>query len=161
MKKLTIRSTDEVKNVIEQAKVRQKLWYWKLYKNVQVKILWPFKFWWERVTDIPNKIKYFFQRGIRGYADEDTWSIDWYISSWLPQAIKELRDRKIGYPGIKGMTSKKWSTILTEIADGFEADRKYNNLEFDFMNKKQCEKLIQKKDRGMKLFVKWYNSLWD
>lgn len=112
---------------------------------------------WNRVTDIPNEIKWFFQRGMRGYADCDTWSLDYYISKWLPKALKDLSDRKIGHPGmIKDL--KTWRKILKEMAAGFQAD--YDSEE-NYLSRKKELAAQKKLEKSLKLFSKYYKNLWD
>lgn len=43
-------------------------------------------------------IRAFIQRGRRGWADQDVWSLDGYLNSWLPDALRRLRDTKQGVP---------------------------------------------------------------
>ena len=44
-------------------------------------------------------VKWFIQRGWRGYADCDVWSIDWYLCGWLPGALRQLANNVHGVPG--------------------------------------------------------------
>lgn len=92
----------------------------------------PWKFyraWSNHISMYPKEIKWFIQRGKRGYADCDVWSIDWYLDSWLPEAVRELKGG-FGCPGdLYDGTKKdnecwKWQEILEDIAKGFEASRK-------------------------------------
>lgn len=34
------------------------------------------------LTNIPKQIKFFYQRGKRGYSDQDVWSMDWWFLVW-------------------------------------------------------------------------------
>ena len=56
----------------------------KIYYPIWRKVIWIF--------DIPREIKYFFQRGIRGYSDRDIWALDDYLCSWLPKALRQMKD---------------------------------------------------------------------
>jgi hypothetical protein len=89
---------------------------------------YPFHTIKEWVTETPRDIKYFFQRGWRGYADTDVWSVDWYLSSFMPAAIAKLRADTHGYPmGMEEWADSEddqiavWAAILTAIEDGFQA----------------------------------------
>src|SRR3972149_2096252 len=42
--------------------------------------------------------KYFIQRGIRGWSNRDSWSIDWYLTSILVPILKKLKENKHGHP---------------------------------------------------------------
>lgn len=48
--------------------------------------------------DIYYSIKYFIQRGRRGWANCDTWSLDSYLNGWLPSALRYLKAHKHGTP---------------------------------------------------------------
>ena len=45
---------------------------------------------WNYVSDIPLRVKTFIQRGIRGWADSDTWCFDYYLSKVIPEGVKHL-----------------------------------------------------------------------
>ena len=80
------------------------------------------------------EIKFFFQRGWRGWADRDTWSIDYYLSSILPGALRHLQEHSHTYVEQEGMTEEEavaeWGRILHAIADGFEASVKLDEGEY-------------------------------
>lgn len=47
------------------------------------------------IKNIPKKIKWFIQRGSRGYADCDIYDLDyWFEKTFIPM-LKELKKRKI------------------------------------------------------------------
>ena len=53
----------------------------------------------------------------------------------------------------------KWNEILEKIAKGFNATEKIKN---NYLWKgKRFEKLNREQKEGMRLFVKFFNSLWD
>ncbi len=129
--------------------------------------------WYKWVLNIPREIKWLYQRARRGYAEEDTWSLDGYLSSWLPEALRELKERNIGYPA--GLTDKKWKETLEKMAEGFEAHRKIceiykfnegiyrteDDSGYKLWKKEVRDPLEKQFDEGMKLFVKYYFNLWD
>lgn len=108
--------------------------------------------------------KWFVQRGKRGWADCDVWSIDGYLSSILPDMLQRLRDTTHGYP--IDMTEGEWDRILQEMILGFKAHQSLAQLDFfdDVSNRIDNAKLDcleKQKEHGMKLFVKHFNDLWD
>lgn len=117
-----------------------------------------------RIKDLINKIKYFIQRGKRGYSDEDIWNIDSYLMEWLPKALRQLAKHHIGYPS--GLSDKQWISILNKMADGFDAERINDNLYFDgkisVCDAVKNEKIVHEKlQNSLKLFVKYFRNLWD
>ncbi len=95
------------------------LW-WKEYLN-------PSTYW--------RTLKYFCQRGWRGYADCDHWDADSYFEVVMVGVLRRLRDSNFGFPahmsdfemgeqpseGAVDTGSDKWNAILTEIIEGLEA----------------------------------------
>lgn len=114
---------------------------------------------WKIVEHYYYEVKYALQRAFRGYSDRDNWSIDGFLLQVLPPMIKNLRKHNMGYP--VGLTNPKWKLILFEIEEGLIANRKLCNLEYDFKNKLMEEQLQYKSKKGLRLFFKYFNSLWD
>lgn len=113
---------------------------------------------WEFVFQFYYTMRDFIQRGLYGYADTDTWNLDWYLSTLLSSAIQKIYDDGvIGFP--HGLTEKRWNVILLKIVKGFEADLKIDE-DCKAINKtiKRWEK---ERKEGLELFIKYYNNLWD
>jgi hypothetical protein len=67
--------------------------YWAVYRFFKnTKIFHP--------RDIYYDIKYFIQRGRRGWSDRDAWSIDWYLCepTMMPAFLHHLKAHKHGTP---------------------------------------------------------------
>ena len=118
----------------------------------------PFcSYWWKFQLNpwtYYRAVKWFFQRAIRGWANCDVWSMDNYLNDILPGMLRRL---KIGCSYPMDMTPEEWLNILEEMAVGFESGNKIDDC-FDPNEEKE---LRAKFDRGMELFVKYYNHLWD
>ncbi len=149
--------------------------------NLRYSLLHP----WKIVSDFLSQGWWFLQRGWRGYADCDTWDIGSYLNEWLPEAIRKLESRKIGYPiqisdilygkdfNFEKATPEQgeameaeWHRIMKAIADGFEAARIIEE-EVLYPQHRDPEKrelyynLEKKVKEGMALFPEWYGALWD
>lgn len=100
-----------------------------------------FHYGWGNPCNAYRDIKGFLQRGKRGYADCDVWSLDSYLNSWLPAALRRLKATKQGVPsrvfepedcGEDGSPSEegmkraetRWNDILDQMIVGFEAGRR-------------------------------------
>lgn len=74
-----------------------------------------------------RQLKYFWQRGRRGYGDDDLWSFDSYLAEMLPKALRQLAKEKHGCPAeyyddkAVGDESHKWREELERMAQGFES----------------------------------------
>lgn len=100
---------------------------------------------------LPRRIYWFFQRGYRGFGDNDTWDFDHYLATVISQGLKHFKKY---YHGTE--PSKK---ELNTIIEGFEANLKMMN---GFgKNKKQYIINKIKFIRGMELFKEYFNYLWD
>jgi len=76
-----------------------------------------------KLTDIkrlPKKVRWFVQRGRRGYSDRDLWGFDGYLASIIVNGALQLREQAHGYPVIDDdFTFEQWQRELTMIAEGF------------------------------------------
>lgn len=99
------------------------------------------------LTNIPKKIKFFYQRGKRGYSDQDVWSMDWWFFSVVIPMLKQLRDTKQGYPS-EFKTPEEWDRELDTMIHYFieateegcseknEYEEQYNKRWWDSFDKK-------------------------
>jgi len=128
--------------------------------------------------NIFKKIKWFIQRGRRGWDDTDAWGFHTFFAELVPPMIRKMKDGA-GCPS-KFYDSKntnnecqKWHDTLEEMAQGFEAvefldkykyktwselDNGNCTLEIDY---KAMDNARKKMDKGLKLFAKHYLNLWD
>ena len=81
--------------------------------------------------NIYREIKWFIQRGKRGFADCDVWGFDCYLSKVISEGCKNLKENKMGIPyGLsksdtdedfqKGI--EQWDAILDKIIKTFKTD---------------------------------------
>jgi hypothetical protein len=114
--------------------------------------------WWkERLNPRTyyKAVKWFSQRGLRGWADCDAWNLDNYLDAVLPSAIRSLK-KAHSYP--PDLTPDEWNEILEKMAVGFKAREKRELM--TFLDPIYTE-LSQKWEEGFALFVKYYGDLWD
>ncbi len=144
-------------------------WWETAYYSIRRFVLAP--------LDWPREIKYFIQRGRRGYADCDIWSIDGYLQSWLPQALRQLAKTTHACPpelwdddAPEGEDMKRWIEVLNDMANKLEASYKWENSDHqDFIDGKQDWKEYQRlgevaekqTQEGLELLKKWFSYLWD
>lgn len=113
----------------------------------------------EYMKNILKNIKWFTQRGARGWADCDVPNMDLYLSSVIPAMLAKLSE------------SNEHSDELRDIAAGFYAyalyneDNWYDETLSDKENQKRCKKAwseTQKSlDKSCKLLAKHFGDLWD
>jgi len=117
-------------------------------------------------SDTWFEIRMGWQRLTRGYDDRWNWGLRDMLTEVIPEVTRHMAKNVHGCPGNlfdnKAKHNKecwKWKEILIKIAEGFEAKAKIHD---GWLYKgKRYEKLIVKEKEGMKLFMKYYDNLWD
>ena len=74
-------------------------------------------------------IKYFIQRGKRGYSDFDLMDMDTYLLDLIPSMLKSFKEKKDGFPS--DLDEDIWNCILDEMINCF---KKANPYTTDFAN---------------------------
>lgn len=110
--------------------------------------------------NIFKEIKWFIQRGRRGWADCDVWDFDSYLSAIIQEGVTKLKKDHSGVPMKLGDTPEKWDEILQEIIDGFEAYRKASENHYH-PSEGEGKALYKKFYRAMDLFEEYFGSLWN
>ena len=124
------------------------------------------------------EIKWAYQRVVRGYDDRWYWSFNHRIADIGIDVFKHMSKNVSGYPG--SISYKKWQKILMKISEGFKAykeiqehdsymiptgyyheDGILKGTEKMVINKKKLKELQRKQKRGLVLFAKWFNHIWD
>jgi len=130
----------------------------------------------DKIADIPNQIKWFIQRGKRGWADCDTWGFADYLSEVIRDGLLHLKRINHSYPN--ELTEGKWIDIMNEIIYTFEVahDIAYNDVIYIPSKEWSQEKYDEYKkaglyplrkenvlryEKGWTLFQKYFFSLWD
>ena len=115
--------------------------------------------------NVRNEIVWAWQRVFRGFDDRWYWGLYNQLEWIIPKVIRWMKKNHHGCPSnLYDKTRKrnqcwKWTEILEKIAQGFEASEK---IDREVLWKgKRYEKLNKKRKEGMKLFSKFFRSLWD
>lgn len=124
---------------------------------------------WGNIKYLPRAIKYRFQRAFRGWADCDTWDMDFWFMEVMKPMLQHLRDTHQGHPG--ELTEEAWNVVLdrmifllTEMDENtcsqqntlWEDKDKALAREMDI-----CEYRNACKDEFFRLFSKYFYNLWD
>jgi hypothetical protein len=74
-----------------------------------------------------KRIKWWFQKRIRGYSDNDLWNLDHFLAKFLHKVMSSyIAAKRISYPGIiPGKTEEEsiqeWEDTLQTMKEGFKA----------------------------------------
>ena len=110
------------------------------------------------VENARYEIKWFFQRGFRGYDDRMVFS---FYSQFAELAVKVLiHYRKIQMSLPIGMSEKEWNKIVDKIIEAFKAVPEIHEATWD-MDKAKLKELKKTFIDGMDLLKEHYQNLWD
>ena len=139
----------------------------------------PFHTFIYAIMEFPSKVKWFYQRGSRGWSDRSAWSIDtWLVNNLIPM-LERLKKDKHGTPALmyrkkdgvdKGgnptgnadwLANNRWNNVLNEILYGLKCAKKIQDLDYDYKDKELTKRLIKSSQRSFELIGKYLFSLWD
>lgn len=113
-----------------------------------------------------NRIRQFIDRGRHGFAPDDCWNLDTYISGVLYKAIIQYAKDTNGFPS-NLESLEQWQAILAEMAEGFRVHAEdewnlgYVDGEFSVEAYKQdYAKMERKLNKSLSLLKKHYHGLW-
>lgn len=73
---------------------------------------------WKWIAYFFKRMKWAWQRSVRGYADCDCWNMDYWMIDILAPMFEDFAKNHIGYPGEEnGFTDEQWTKYLLEIAE--------------------------------------------
>ena len=139
----------------------------------------PFNTSIQTIKDFPSKVKWFYQRGSRGWSDRSAWSIDsWLVDNLIPMLERLKRDKhgtpstmfrkkdgvsKNGIPTDEAniLAEQRWDNVLNEIIYGLKCAKKIQDLDYDYEDKELTKRLTKSYQRSFELIGKHLFSLWD
>lgn len=124
------------------------------------------------IQDLPYDIKYFIQRGKRGYSIRDTWSFDMYLADVIGNGLMHLSKNTHGWPDSKFKTFEEWQKELETIGNAFLLYNKLDDMWYDEIkdieNDKERRKILNahikrcnENKEIMKRFIDHFENLWD
>jgi hypothetical protein len=138
----------------DRSKLYKAFWYTRrLLFYIEFRPFWRMKMWYQRIK--------------RGWCEEDIWSLYDYLGTVISDTLRKLQEDTSGYP-IEMASLKEWKQALLKMAKAFEmardGDEKHLN-DFERYGIKRANKLYKERRRkweqDMKLFVKFFENLWD
>ena len=84
-----------------------------------------YRYFWNWLSSIPSEIKYFIQRGRRGYSDRDSWELELYLLDIILCNLVKRRINDSSIPATQGPDGQwrynkpEWNEILNEMITGF------------------------------------------
>lgn len=126
-----------------------------------------------------KQLRHYYQRIKYGVSDMDCWSLDYYLSKVISKGCRTIKKHTCGYPcSLESM--EQWEKILEEIAWTFDTKIKIGDMDWRMHVDKKHEKELQESytnsgfdihimtkeeikryKNGKKLFMKYFDNLWD
>lgn len=104
-----------------------------------------------------RKIKWFIQRGVRGYSDCDLWNANDHIARTVLAFLEHNEKCKMaGYP--MGLTEKKWENYKAEIKWLMELELNRQDVPIEVLKSESHRKRCAKANR---IFGRYWAALWD
>ena len=139
----------------------------------------PFHTFIYTIKNFPSEVKWFYQRGSRGWSDRSAWSIDiWMVDNLIPM-LERLKNDNHGTPmsmfkkkdGVDKdgnstdeahrLAEQRWDNVLNEIIYGLKCAKKIQDLDYDYEDKELGIRLTKSSKRSFELIGKHLFSLWD
>jgi len=139
----------------------------------------PFQRFIQAIKDFPSEVKWFYQRGSRGWSDRSAWSIDtWLVDNLIPM-LERLKNNKHGTPAsmfrkkdgvdkdgnstdeAHRLAEQRWDNVLNEIIYGLKCAKKIEDSDYDYEDKELTKRLTKSSQRSFELIGKHLFSLWD
>lgn len=120
---------------------RAQSFYYKCYRGVR------------NVRHAPYEVKYFVQRGRRGWSDQDLWNVDVFLVDMLVGALEQYKKESFGHPA--DTTEEDWETTIDEIIWGL---RQYQ-LFWDNWHELKIDDYIQAEKEAMNALARSFRLL--
>lgn len=117
-----------------------------------------------------QQIKFYFQRKIRGFSDDECWDLDNSIIRFTLPRLKHLRKNTHGYPidfyiearaddpAMNAEAKLQWNKILDKMIYAMELKLKD---EYWYPSSPTAKMDTEAVQEGMELFFEHFDSLWD
>lgn len=104
---------------------------------------------WYRNT---RAVRFWWQRRMRGWSDDELWSLDHTIAMFILPRLRRFRDYSNGHPGT--LTEQQW---LKKLDDMIYAFSRYEGSDGCCRDDAEPGRYRQ----GMAAFAMWFGQLWD
>ena len=129
--------------------------------------MWIFSRLWHSFIDKCRKLKWRCQRFVRGWADEDTWDINWWFIETLLPMLKKFKEENNGHPF--ELSEEEWDKVLDDMIyylEGMDEDGAVKHLYGEGANltlgryKEVRAHMADSKEKFFELFVPHFYDLW-
>jgi hypothetical protein len=119
---------------------------WTLFRHIS--------YIWYEINNLRFRIKMKFQKIFRGYSDDEIWELHLSIAEYVSKRLKIFRyGRLIGYPS-EFRDIEQWYESLDAMIEAFD-------LIIDDQWDVGYETRQAKINKGLSIFAKYFQDLWD
>lgn len=108
--------------------------------------------WFRSIRSIKRRFRFLVQRLVRGFSDDETWSLDQSLAKLIYPRLVRFKELDIGHP--HDLNSQKWSDSLDEMIATFKFLA--SEERWDCYDQKKWDEV----QGGLNLFAKYYLNLW-
>jgi len=145
----------------------QRSWYEVIWES----IYYPCWRLFDKIRYFPKEVKWFYQRGTRGWSDQDTWSVYDHLIEIIPPMLRQMAKNKHGIPtsmfskraqsnsleegytkAQEKVAEKKWDKVLNTIIDTFEIEKGISESEILDLGSKPTLEQIEWAEKHCKDF---------
>jgi hypothetical protein len=102
---------------------------------------------------LKRRLRFWWQRRIRGWDDSELWSLDATLIDWFLPRLKRYREITYGYPGSLG-SMEEWHVILDHVIWAME------QYQHDDWMLHLSEEDRERAAKGFELFGVWLRGMW-
>lgn len=127
----------------------------EFFKSMR-RLAWRHRLRWINPAEYYRNIKWFIQRGRRGYSDADIWNADQHIAETVVAFLDYHDKYGMGYP--MGLTEKKWNSHKAELRWLMEQHQKPFEVPVEVLKTEAYQKRYA---RAQRIFGRYWQALWD
>lgn len=120
------------------------------------RLIWRERLKWINPAEYYRNIKWFIQRGRKGYSDADIWNADTHIANTV-LAFLDYSD-KYGHSYPMGLTEKKWDEHKGELRWLMNEHLEKYNTPYEVIKTDAYQKRYA---RAQRIFSRYWQTLWD
>ncbi len=105
-----------------------------------------------RLQSIKRSLHFFLQRKIRGFSDDETWSLDYSLAKLILPRLVRFKKLNIGHP--HGSNEQEWNDTLDKMIATFQFLG--SEERWDCCEQKKWDEVQE----GLNAFAKYYLNLW-
>ena len=105
-------SFPEIMALLDRPRTWKDIFYYPIYRFFR---------WHLNPKAACRKVKWFIQRGKRGYADCDVWDLGHYSTKIISAGLKKMAVKSHGWPAVDPWPNyEDWTSALTRVANGLD-----------------------------------------